>query len=104
MAWSEILIILFVALILINPKDLPKIIRAYRKFKQKLIQIKNDVSSIITLTAHNQEIMELEKLLKSKKVIEEKDLKMIYDIIDDKDSLDNIMPDINDQETKNTIH
>jgi Sec-independent protein translocase protein TatA len=60
-SWSEILVILFVAIIVSNPKDIPSIISSFKDFIKKINKIKQEVVKVIGNFDDNQEIASIKK-------------------------------------------
>lgn len=104
MTISEFLIIFILAILLVKPRDIPKILRIWKKTFTKLSNIKADLANIINLISHNQEILELEKLIKSKSELKDSDIELIYRLINEniKENT-NLIDNFNDSKN-NTLH
>lgn len=66
MAWSEFLIIIIVAIIVLKPEDLPKIIELYKYISKKFHDLKSEIYCLFSVNNHNEKILEIEKLIKEK--------------------------------------
>lgn len=66
MAWSEFLIIIIVAIIVLKPEDLPKILELYKYVSRKFNDLKLEIYHLFSTNNHNKEILEIEKLIKEK--------------------------------------
>lgn len=59
--WSEFLVIAVVALVVIGPKDLPRVLRTVGQWVRKARQIANEFQSSIEEMAREAELAELRK-------------------------------------------
>ena len=60
-SWSELLVIALVALVVIGPKDLPKVLRAAGKWAAKARTVSNEVRSSIDQMIRESELDEVRK-------------------------------------------
>ncbi len=58
-AWSEMLVILAVAVVVIGPKDLPKVLYAAGKFMRKVRIFTNDIQRSLDNIIHDEELNEI---------------------------------------------
>jgi sec-independent protein translocase protein TatB len=63
MSWSEILLIAVVGLIVIGPKDLPKVVRAFMQFAQKARSLAREFQSGVEEMAREAELHEVKAAL-----------------------------------------
>ena len=60
-SWGEIAIIALAALILIGPKELPVVLRAFGRLRQKLFHVQESVRSVIDPYIHVGEVDEYQR-------------------------------------------
>lgn len=58
-AWSEMLVIIAVAVVVIGPKDLPKLLYAAGKFTRKVRIFTNDIQQSLDRIIHDEELNEI---------------------------------------------
>ncbi len=58
-AWSEMLVILAVAVVVIGPKDLPKVLYAAGKFMRKVKIFTSDIHRSLDNIIHDEELNEI---------------------------------------------
>lgn len=58
-AWSEMLVIIAVAVVVIGPKDLPKLLYAAGKFTRKVKIFTSDIQRSIDNIIHDEELNEI---------------------------------------------
>ncbi|MDI1227054.1 MAG: Sec-independent protein translocase protein TatB [bacterium] len=58
-AWSEMLVIIAVAVVVIGPKDLPKLLYAAGKFTRKVKIFTHDIQTSLDRIIHDEELNEI---------------------------------------------
>lgn len=58
-AWSEMLVIIAVAVVVIGPKDLPKLLYAAGKFTRKVRVFTRDIQTSLDRIIHDEELNEI---------------------------------------------
>ncbi|HYD16958.1 MAG TPA: Sec-independent protein translocase protein TatB [Patescibacteria group bacterium] len=58
-AWSEMLVLLAVAVVVIGPKDLPRVLYAAGKFTRKIKTFTGDIQKSLDRIIHDEELNEI---------------------------------------------
>jgi sec-independent protein translocase protein TatB len=112
-AWSEILVILLVASIIISPKDMPIIIKSIKKFFTTINNFKNEAKELINDISESVEMDKTQESLIKEGIIFKNNQKYIVDLegtlqaMYDIEDLKNLSPTVIDnieQKDKETIH
>ena len=91
--WGEILLVLVVVIVVVGPKDLPKLIKQFSTFAKSLKKLSREFKYSLNEIADQEEFKEI-----NKSIMEVKDLKEDFDI---KKNLENEINSI--KETSNLV-
>ena len=89
--WGEILLVLIVVLVVVGPKDLPKLLKQLTSFSKSIKKISREFKSSLNEIADQEEFKEI-----NKSIMEVKDLKEDFDI---KKNLENEINSIKETST-----
>ena len=89
--WSEILLVLIIVIIVVGPKELPKLIKQLSSFTKSIKKLSREFKSSLNEIADQEEFKEI-----NKSIMEVKDLKEDFDI---KKNLENEINSINETST-----
>ncbi len=91
--WGEILLVLVVVIVVVGPKDLPKLIKQFSSVSKSIKKLSREFKSSLNEIADQEEFKEI-----NKSIMEVKDLKEDFDI---KKNLENEINSI--KETSNLV-
>lgn len=97
MAWSELLVILVVALVVMNPKDIPAVVRTVRECIGKLQDMKREMMSVIHSMDQSTGISEMHQSLKQEAAAVNQQIRKIVDLdgnLQDAYDLSDLRPDL----------
>jgi sec-independent protein translocase protein TatB len=111
--WSELVVIAVVALIVMDPKDIPALIRSVKQFFHKLHLLKQEMLSVINEIDEASGLSELQQDLTQEKVAVNQQLRKIVDLngnLQDAYDLSDLRPDLKTTQadssdlSKTTLH
>jgi sec-independent protein translocase protein TatB len=79
-AWSEILVILLIAAVIIDPKDIPSIIKSLSKFAQSISKFRDEAKLLINDISKATELEDIKKDLISEGIIIHNNKKYTIDL------------------------
>ena len=65
--WQEFLVVAFVLVLVVGPKDLPKVLRAFTKFTSQARQMSSEFSRSLQEMADDEELKDVKKVLQDAK-------------------------------------
>ena len=65
--WQEFLLVAFVLVLVVGPKDLPKVLRAFTKFTSQARQMSSEFSRSLQEMADDEELKDVKKVLQDAK-------------------------------------
>ena len=83
--WQEFLVVAFVLVLVVGPKDLPKFLRAFTKFTSQARRMSSEFSRSLQEMANDEELKDVKKVLQDAK---SGDFEEISEIFDDNVSKD----------------
>lgn len=67
LGWQEFLMVAIVLMLVVGPKDMPKILRSFSQFMRKAKSMANEFTSSLEDVARNEEIKEMTAMMKDVK-------------------------------------
>ena len=83
--WQEFLVVAFVLVLVVGPKDLPKVLKAFTKFTSQARRMSSEFSRSLQEMANDEELKDVKKVLQDAK---SGDFEEISEIFDDNVSKD----------------
>jgi len=65
--WQEFLVVAFVLVLVVGPKDLPKVLRAFTKFTSQARRMSSEFSRSLQEMADDEELKDVKKVLQDAK-------------------------------------
>ncbi|MEK9532347.1 MAG: Sec-independent protein translocase protein TatB [Alphaproteobacteria bacterium] len=65
--WQEFLVVAFVLVLVVGPKDLPKVLRAFTKFTSQARRMSSEFSKSLQEMADDEELKDVKKVLQDAK-------------------------------------
>ena len=84
--WQEFLVVAFVLVLVVGPKDLPKVLRAFTKFTSQARRMSSEFSRSLQEMANDEELKDVKKVLQDAKSGDFEEISEIFD--------DNVTKDI----------
>ena len=83
--WQEFLVVAFVLVLVVGPKDLPKVLRAFTKFTSQARRMSSEFSRSLQEMSNDEDLKDVKKVLQDAK---SGDFEEISEIFDDNVSKD----------------
>lgn len=78
--WQEFLVVAFVLVLVVGPKDLPRVLRTFTKFTSQARRMSSDFTKSLQEMSNDEELQDVKKVLQDAK---SGDFEEISDMLDD---------------------
>jgi len=77
--WQEFLVVAFVLVLVVGPKDLPKVLRAFTKFTSQARRMSSEFSRSLQEMADDEELKDVKKVLQDAKSGDFEEISEMFD-------------------------
>ena len=77
--WQEFLVVAFVLVLVVGPKDLPKVLRAFTKFTSQARRMSSEFSRSLQEMSDDEDLKDVKKVLQDAKSVDFEEITEMFD-------------------------